>query len=312
MTQENLDSGSEQEFTAADSRELQEILARNPDVDEQRFEFPGGEIVRVDPPRHRLDEATGEPVIPLLYVQGAGNMDKSTSWYAKALAELDGRPVIAVRYTERFDDKATPQESDGATVTALDLAQVENLISALDTFDDIGQVDAAGISRGGGLLIEAAYRYPERFRDIRVDHPMGLDDRSFRQSHMDALRERVARAYRRNKPQTPDSVAAEKKPTRWDQIRNSRAQQKSVAYADLDGWLSKIDPSVHVHVTADVSDKAFRPDRVRASAEQAAEAGASVTYSETDWGGHGYHYDVREQREIVEGLRGMEKDRLAA
>jgi acetyl esterase/lipase len=73
--------------------------------------------------------------------------------------------------------------------------------------------------------------------------------------------------------------------------------------------LGKLSPHIHLVVTGDRDDKAFRSEDLAETARRAREAGASVEFEETNWGGHGFRYDKDALGESVYRLRRLERKR---
>jgi pimeloyl-ACP methyl ester carboxylesterase len=236
-------------------------------------------------------------------------------WYLTRLAEADQRQVITVDYQGRLEGSADPAEGgdiDG-TVSQIDIDQAGHINAALEALG-VPQVDMLAESRGAIRGLLAMRQHPEYYRNAVLDHPAGQDDRSYRQTHIDAVRERVARSYRRLKggaanrlPDDSAPVVAEA--SRSDRLHNARIQQKSVAHAHLSGELAKLDPGIHAIVTGDTEDRAFIAARLEQTTVLAQQSGANVEFAETAWGGHGYRYNGESLIESLGRLRELERRR---
>jgi pimeloyl-ACP methyl ester carboxylesterase len=273
----------------------------------------GGEVVRYVPEFIRKDEATGEPATPLLFVRGMGAAE-ADEWYLKEIAELDQRPVVGVTYKGRFRTTAREAEVEGldGKVSEIDVKEADDLARALGALG-IARVDVMAESRGAIAAVLFMRNHPGMVKDAVLEHPAGQNRHSFRQRHVDAARERIARVIRGRdqgaQNALPEEVSGERRDSWITRMRNSRTEQKSVARAQLDVELGKLSPDIHVIVTGDTYDKAFRPKDLRETVRRASEVGASVEFEETHWGGHGFRYDLVALGESVTRLRRLERRR---
>lgn len=76
-------------------------------------DFGRGQILQYNPPETRIDESTGEPVIPLVYFQGI-NGDHTLPNVMRAFGERDKRPVIAIRYAGNYQKSDRPVHNDAS------------------------------------------------------------------------------------------------------------------------------------------------------------------------------------------------------
>lgn len=293
----------ESPYTGQHADQLREILASEGRLTEERIRFRGGEIIRIEPEITRLDPQTGEPAIPLVFVRGMG-ANEALPWYMKQLAELDQRSVLSVMYHGRIEGDTGPTQDEALDgVAKIDVKQAEDLVDALD-LAGVQQVDMIAESRGGIRAVVAMLKHPERFRRV-VLKDIPVDERSFAQRHRDALRERVARIGRLEKPRVPESSKAEDRDQAVDRIVNARKEQKSVARARLGRLLAHLSPRVQATVSYDGSDEAFKPERVEQVAQELAHK-ENLRFVRTEKGGHGFSYDPKAIAESVQLLRDLE------
>jgi pimeloyl-ACP methyl ester carboxylesterase len=183
----------------------------------------------------------------------------------QALARAEQRMVIGLQYHSLVGStKLVDADNMNEPAPEIDVEQADDLVRLLEA-QGIEQVDAAGLSRGCIRLEIAMKQHPELFRDAYLLHPAGLDERTYRQSHIDAAREKIARITRRsnhNVEAISETSSTPKNRARRQNWRDQRLEQKSVARADLASTLGDLDPNIHVTVAGDKSDRAFQIDRL--------------------------------------------------
>lgn len=277
-------------------------------------DFGRGQILQYSPPETRVDESTGEPVIPLVYFQGI-NGDNSLPDVMQALGERDKRPVIGIRYTGKLkgSDKPMPVEhhdyGEGAIVPEIDAEQADDMLAALDVLG-VKKADALATSRGGLRWMLAMKKRPELFRNAYGDDVAGQDGRNYREAHVDAARLAASQKFQKF---VGESIvdAATAKPSRGERLkrglRDLRTEQKSVARAQLHttlAWLGE-NTDIQIRLGSDRQDKAFRTENVRAMMEQTG-ADQHVQLIETDKGGHGIGTNSLAIDNAIQQLREME------
>ena len=297
---------------------LHDGLSREPEVTATNLEvhdFGRGQILRYSPPEVRLDELTGEPVIPLIYFQGI-NGDGYLPDVMQAIGERDQRPVIGIRYTAELQGSSraiTVEHEDydeQAVIPEIDVEQADDMLAALDVFG-IKKVDALATSRGGIRWILAMKKRPELFRNAYGDDVAGQDGRGYGEAHIDATRLVVSQKFQKFAGESILHAETESPPQSdlmKRSLRDKRKEQKSVARAQLHAtlaWLGE-HTTINIRLGSDRQDKAFRTENVRAMMEQ---TGASqyVQLVETDKGGHGVGTNRLAIEHDLQQLREMER-----
>src|SRR6266540_1719891 len=156
------------------------------------YDFGRGQVLRYTPPETRLDDVTGEPVIPLLYFQGV-NGDDSLPHVMEALGERDKRPVVGIRYTGKLQLTAKPipptheDYDEKSVIPEIEIEHTDDALAALD-FLGVEKSDALASSKGGLPMLLAARKRPDAIRNAYADDIAGINNRSPRQTYIDALR----------------------------------------------------------------------------------------------------------------------------
>jgi pimeloyl-ACP methyl ester carboxylesterase len=214
----------------------------------------------------------------------------------QALGERDKRPVIGMRYTAELQGSAKPIAVDHpdfdehAITPAIDVEQADDMLAALDVLG-VKKVDALATSRGGIRWVLAMKKRPELFRNAYGDDVAGQDGRSYRETHIDAIRLAIRQKFQRFAGESIMHAATEN-PLRTEStkrsLRDSRKEQKSVAWAQLHNtlaWLGE-HTDIKIRLGSDRQDRAFRTENVRATMAQTG-ADQHIQLVETDKGGHG-------------------------
>ncbi len=308
---------AELEFTADHQQELMEILRAEKGPEPERIELRERVgIVRYKPEFPRADESTNnstEPAIPLVFIRGMGD-SAADEWYLETLARMEQREVIGVVYDGRLQGKARRAEVEdlAGTISELDVTEAVDVAAVLAKLG-ITRVDLAAESRGAQAAIMLMRDHPELVRNATLEHPGGLNRRTPRQRYVDAAREGIARAYRTmrsgQKRRPSEAAGADHDEGMLLRLRNSHTEQLTVARARLEEEFAQLSPDIHVVVTGDRDDKAFRSEDLAETVRIAQAAGAQVEYEETNWGGHGLHYDEQSIHEMVGRLRRLERGR---
>lgn len=283
----------------------------------ETHDFGNGQILHYNPSSHRLDEKTGEPVIPLVYFQGI-NGDESLPAVMEALGERDQRPVIGLRYRGKLRGSAKPitaehpDYSKDADIPEIEIEQADDAIAALQVMG-IKKVDALATSRGGLRWLLAMKKQPELFRNAYGDDVAGQDGRNYTETHRDAARLVVAQRLGKLAGKGAfESVLDDANVVAWPKrsAKDLRTEQKSVAYAQFGNLLTEVatDPNnrINIRLGSDKGDRAFRTENVRSTMEQAG-AHEHVTLVETDKGGHGIGTNSQAINEAIAQLREMER-----
>lgn len=285
----------------------------------EMHDFGRGQILHYNPQEVRLDEATGEPVIPLVYFQGI-NGDRDLPAVMQTLGERDKRPVIGIRYMGKLQGSSKRVAADHAdydehaTFSEMDVEQADDMLATLDVLG-LKKVDALATSRGGIRWVLAMKKRPELFRNAYGDDVAGQDGRSYGESHIDAVRLAVRQKFQRFsgesilRQETEGPLHGE-----WARrsLRDSRKEQKSVARAQLHStlaWLGE-HTNINIRIGSDRQDKAFRTENVRAMMEQTG-AAEHVRLVETDKGGHGIGTNSLAIDQALLQLREMEREEAA-
>lgn len=281
----------------------------------ETHDFGRGQILRYNPPEVRLDEATGEPVIPLVYFQGI-NGDRSLPAVIQALGERDKRPVIGIRYKGKLQGSSKLVTSghedfdEHATISEIDVKQADDMLAAIDVLG-LKKVDALATSRGGIRWVMAMKKRPELFRNVYGDDVAGQDGRSYGESHIDAVRLAVRQKFQRFSGESILRHETEV-PLRgeWEKrsLRDSRKEQKSVARAQLHttlAWLGA-HTNINIRLGSDRQDNAFRTENVRAMMAQTG-ADTHIRLIETNKGGHGIGTNSLAIDQALLQLREMER-----
>jgi pimeloyl-ACP methyl ester carboxylesterase len=277
-------------------------------------DFGRGQILRYSPQEVRIDESTGEPVIPLVYFQGI-NGDGYLPLVMQALGDRDQRPVIGMRYTGKLQGSSKPITSDHADydehaiIPEIDVEQADDMLAALDVLG-VKKVDALATSRGGIRWVLAMKKRPELFRYAYGDDVAGQDGRSYIESHIDAARLAVSQKFQKfagesiMRTVTGGSLQSEQVKR---SLRDSRKEQKSVARAQLHTTLAWLGghTNIKIRLGSDRQDKAFRTKNVRAMMGQTG-ADRHIRLIETDKGGHGIGTNSLAIDNALQQLREME------
>ncbi|MDB5179012.1 MAG: alpha/beta hydrolase fold [Patescibacteria group bacterium] len=308
-------------FSAASPAEMKDQLGvdetpspegSHPEFRVDTLEFAHGEVLRYRPERIRIDPSTGEPAIPLVFVQGI-NGDQKLPWSLATFAEEDQREVIGLRYTGKLPGAAKLTEMEGvsAPISDMDATQADDIVEVMARLG-IDQADAVGESRGAIRLVAAWARHPELFRHVVLAQPAGQDGRRYLGTHVDAARQAVNNAYRRMRGSDETDPASQEleKPRGGRLLRDPlgwRREQVSVARAQMNDDLSHIPmgPDQSATILADVNDKAFRVDNLRNNIRDP----GRVALIETNWGRHGFGFNRRAVRETSQLLQQREAER---
>ncbi|QQR52572.1 alpha/beta hydrolase [bacterium] len=305
------------EFTDVHQQELRSRLQAENRLEPERIELrERAAIVRYKPEYPRVDESTvhsSDPAIPLVFIRGMGE-SAADEWYLETLARMEQREVIGVVYDGRLQGKARPAKVEGleGTISEIDVTEAADVAAALEKLG-ITQVDLAAESRGAQAAIMLMRGHPELVRNATLEHPGSLNRRTPRQRYVDAAREGVARIYRNmrtsQKHRVPEAVGVAHDEGIMLRMRNSHTEQLAVARARLEDEFAQLSPNIHVIVTGDRDDKAFRSEDLAETVRIAQAAGAQVEYEETSWGGHGLRYNGQSMQEMADRLRRLERSR---
>lgn len=278
-------------------------------------DFDRGQLLRYTPSVHRLDESTGEPVIPLVYFQGI-NGDESLPAVMEALGERDQRPVMGLRYSGALPGTSKPilakhpDYSENAVIPEIDTLQADDAIAALEALG-ITKVDALATSRGGLRWLLAMKKRPELFRNAYGDDVAGQDGRGYGEAHRDAVRLVLSRKMGQLAGKgTFQSVTDTTQKASWPKrrMRDLRTEQKSVARAQLGAVLAEVaaGTDIHIRLGSGRQDKAFRTENVRRTMRQTG-ADQHVMLVETDKGSHGIGTNSQAIDVSLRQLREMER-----
>jgi len=281
-------------------------------------DFGRGQILEYKPPETRMDESTGEPVIPLVYFQGI-NGDNSLPAVMQAFGERDKRSVIGIRYTGKLKGSAQPISAghvdydESAVVSEIDVEQADDMLAALAVMG-VGKVDAVATSRGGLRGVMAMRKRPELFRNFYGDDIAGQDGRGYGEAHVDAVRLAASQKFQKFVGESilSAAIATPKHEQIARSLRDLRIEQKSVARGQLHAalaWLG-VHTDISIRLGSDRQDKAFRTKNVRAMMEQTG-ANQHIQLVETDKGGHGIGTNSLAIDNALQQLHEMERAETA-
>lgn len=272
-----------------------------------------GEIVSypTTPERIRKDRGTGEPVRPLIYVQGMHG-DEKLPWTLKTFAEVEQRQIIALKYDSLIgSSKIVPTAAVNPEENALpeiDNIQANELIAMIESLG-IGCVDLVAESRGAIRAVAALAKRPDLFRTVLLAHPAGQDNRGYLEAHFDAARQFFHHAARKALGKIPDDREPEDKIHEKHALSirrfvDTRKEQKSVARSQLSHVLGEIAekyPDKNIFIAGDEhNDKAFLPQRLQAN------KGSHVKFISTNWGRHSIGYNRNAIQDISKYLQEAE------
>jgi hypothetical protein len=247
-------------FTTQHQAELAAILqseqqptAENA-ISEERRPFRGGEVIRLTPQVVRLDESTGEPVVPLLFVQGMGSEDKLPV-QMRALIEHEQREMIGLQYQGRFQGDARLVNIEGldGAVPEIDALQTDDILKILDELA-VERVDGVFVSRGATRGVAAAALRPNTFGRIAIIHGAGFNGQGYGSTHAGALREGAHILADRLKGHYPAGEKIPRSERLGGGLLNLRLEQRSVAYADNIANLQQArqaNPAISATIVAD-------------------------------------------------------------
>ncbi len=278
-----------------------------PPCGEERYDIGFGEIIRFTPSVIRTDVTTDEPVAPLLYIQGM-NGDRKLEHIMLYWAQHDQRQVMGLRYYNRPSTSPKPVKPGmrgyrpGAVIPELDIQRTDDLLRMIAHLNDVDKMrvdemlivaESAGGPRAVLLaneLVTSAKNHASsvpRVRLVLVDSA-GLDDRSFLQTHVDAIKQgRNERRARKSDTIAAGMIATLPRVKAIAKQQRDRPDQRAVAYVDIGSVLAAVSESgVPVLVLSDKQDLAFRTARIRQQMEVSG-AAKHVELVQTNKGGHG-------------------------
>jgi hypothetical protein len=287
-----------------------------------------GEIMQVIPEHIRTDLGTEEPVRPLLYIQGMNGDDK-LPWSLKTLAEIEQRPIIAIKYDSlNGTSEVVPTaliDHEKNDVPEVDNLQADELIKVIEKLKaegeagmignvgDFDSVDVVAESRGAVRAVIALAKRPDLFRTVYLAHPAGQDNLDYIDRHFAAAHQFLHHAARKIMGKVPDDREPEDRPQtkhtfNFRHLIRNRVEQKSVAKANLSSVLEDVaesHPDKNIIIAGDEShDKAFTPKRLLAN------KGEHVTFVSTNWGRHSIGYNRNAVQDISNTLQAVEAGKL--
>jgi pimeloyl-ACP methyl ester carboxylesterase len=271
------------------------------DFEEKKFNFGRGEVsfMHATPEQIKKDAGTGEPVIPLLFVHGHGQ-DPKLERNLKRFAQT-GRDTFGVAYTDkRVSKDAKPREKEGVSVKVppYQLEKADDMVEAMDA-SGIERADIVATSEGALRAMIAVAQHPEKFRNIVLVHPAGMDNRGFLETHARVvdnygrllLDGPVAHHYGRDlqeprkgkdvQEKSPGGLKGFIKKGPLEILR----EQRTVAHSRFDSLIPELraeHPHLHFSMIADKNDRVYPPKRL-----QKINGDNLDEFMVSDWGGHG-------------------------
>lgn len=285
--------------------------------------FGNGEVetLRITPNTIRKDESTGQSVIPLLFLQGHGR-DGTLESYLQGFADQDQRETCGVTYPGKRDSTKTRLvhvEGLKNKVPQYELDRAQDLIKGMEAMG-LEKVDMVATSEGAIRAMICAALYPDKFRDILLVHPSGMDDRgritTYARVALHYGREllRPRKALRKLKGTESGKQRIGIKGYFQKGLREVHAGQMSVASAKVHSLLPQVTSSTEimqdltgkilVSMIGDKHDRIYPPGRLR-------EVNGKYLFEfiESDWGGHGMGARPERIGQAVSMLGKMERSR---
>jgi pimeloyl-ACP methyl ester carboxylesterase len=287
-----------------------ESIRFEPSVNEKR-NFGHGEVqmIRVTPnPAERSAEATD---LPLLFAHGHGQ-DRNLLQQLRAFAATGEDAFGAAFVGPRRSIKWLPRRTEmGFKAPQYQVDKSEDMVASMDAMH-VDEANIVATSEGALRTMIAVGEHPEKFRNIVLVHPAGMDDKGGARTHArvvyhygrDVLTNpgKYLRALRSRKSDQQDAVAVSV--PRLKKFLTRRAEQETVAFSrfhELAAQLQAEHPHLRFLIIADKDDRIYPPQRLQ-------QVNPTIPVVVSDWGGHGIR-DQRSVREIVGHLRGMEQGR---
>lgn len=269
-------------------------------------------ILQVKPKDILKDADTGEDTVPVLFAQGYGG-DTTLPWYLKAFAKT-GRRSVGVGFIGKRRNNSTrfvSKEGVKVKVPELESDRADDIIAAMDELG-IEQTDLVAESAGALRAMVAIAAHPERFRNVVLIHPAGMDDNGSIMTHGHVVHHQLRsvmdprllteRFGRKTKRVTSDGnmLHSSEKGFRW-----IRAEQKTVAksrFHELLPELKKHHPHLQFTIVADQNDYNFRPRRLKKVNGQ-----HLFRFITSRWRGHGMGQKQERIEEVASLLQQMGK-----
>lgn len=302
-----LDPKREHESTFT-TRDMAELRGRLDNEERQRnarerLAQHGAEIVASAPSSVRLDESTGEPILPLIYIPGLGG-DGKLPYHVKRLAETGQRQVVALSYGGRLGTERNERiETEGGDVISgvyQDRAEdLELLVDALA----LDRVEVAAQSVGAPTAVLLADARPNQVNRLGLFQPEGVDMMSPRQRKIAAARELLnylpgtARNKDIVKEQKPEEQQMKTHIGLLGRLRNMQQQRRDIFSTRIGETIAGLDPRIQVAITADLHDDVYPADEIYRATSKLPH---NVRFVATDWkrGKHAIGYSER----AIEGV----------
>jgi pimeloyl-ACP methyl ester carboxylesterase len=257
-------------------------------VSKEVRDYGHGEITLIHsvPETTKTASGTENPVPPLLFVQGWGQ-DGTLEDYTKLFAET-GRETVGILYSGKRDNKDYTIHPEELTIplSTFQLGKAQDILSGMKEVG-IEQADVVATSEGAIRAMYAIALEPERFRNVLLVHPVGIDDRSGKETAARIARQggrtllKMIRARAAGERSIPSGYYG----LRQSDKRRLATEAKNVVQArlhDLLPALTTLYPHLRFVLAGDKSDGIYPPHRLREV------NGSHVTeIYETDWGDHG-------------------------
>jgi len=274
--------------------------------------FGHGEVtfMRSAPDAIKTDMSTDAPVIPLLFVQGHGQ-DPTLERYLQLFAQT-GRDTVGVSFTGRrtsTDSRLENVDGMDSQAAPYQVEKAEDMIAAMNAAG-IGQTDIIATSEGALRAMIAIAKYPDRFRNILLVHPAGMDDKGYIRTHL-----RVAYHYGRKAlrslitPRKPreDGIAGGAEGFKDKGLRETRVEQKTVARTKFDMLIPELtaaNPHLLFSMVGDSKDGVYPAERLKHI-----NGPYLFEFMTSEWDGHGIGIRQDRVNQLDTMLTRMERSR---
>ena len=255
----------------------------------------------------RQEQGESQYPVPLLFVHGHGQ-DPTLERYLQLFGQT-GRDTVGVGYPKRRTSKDVRRrmmDSVSVKVPPYQYEKAEDILSAMNSMG-VGQADIVATSEGALRALIAVSMHPEKFRNIILVHPAGMDDRG---SLVTSLR--AAYHYGRRFLRKPHLFTERVKRGSWKTkgAKEIRREQQTIGRTRLHSLMAELHnnhPHLLFSIIGDKRDRIFTAKRLRRINEE-----NLFTFHTSDWGGHGIGLQPKNVNEIVGLLQQMEQSRTDA
>jgi pimeloyl-ACP methyl ester carboxylesterase len=272
------------------------------------------EVLTVTPEHIKNNPKTGEPVNPVFFEHAYGKEGvQMGEWFAQTMAN-EGRQVHIVRYMDGKPKDASPVSiDDDAQAAQLDIQKAEDRIALMEKMG-IDRADLIAESAGAPRALLEVNQHPDKFGNVILVHPAGMDNRGYVSTHLRVVEHELASllhpkmVLERGKRWLRRRQIKKEQREERDIPKNrgwSRPEQKAVARAKLHTLIPKVSeahPNVSFSLIADKNDHNFRRSRL-----EEVNQGNLFEFVTSDWGSHGIGHRPDRVRQIDALLVRMEK-----